>query len=387
MPRDERLHVLDGPWAAMDFPQTARWLGRHCASLNAVRDALLTRPRVVWPAVAQDRAGPLPAGPSARSATVFTGLHARALRSIHRGDLDEAWRDLFAILAWEGAEPGVQTAGLTHRGVMHLLNHPALTHEDAQRIHADLQTRRTTADVGWAFDRYRVLDAYQRVVSGRLDAETAYARLGGNGGASDPAPGVAWGDVPGFDADAGFAVIHHWMDRFDALRLRPASTHAAQAAELLEAMRATLSPNAQQRVQTWRPGDATDGLPEAMALAFAFAAIPDWPWFFDDDVWYQASDDLMRLAAAQRLHALTRGDFAADWQALLDAGLIDALPIDPMADPPRPYGLLIDADGCTLYSVGSDFDDDRGTDRFAASFTPADEDDTGDLVVRLTRPR
>ncbi len=96
---------------------------------------------------------------------------------------------------------------------------------------------------------------------------------------------------------------------------------------------------------------------------------------------------LRGLACAQKRYYLRRGVYAGDWAALIEAGLLDAVPRDPYDGEPVRLRMSEDGAAVTLYVVGHDFVDDGGVDGLdSAAKEGLADGHWGDLVVRLGEP-
>jgi hypothetical protein len=114
---------------------------------------------------------------------------------------------------------------------------------------------------------------------------------------------------------------------------------------------------------------------------------PHYPKLLVKGLAVEVQTQAVIVLIAARLYEMDHGEFPADMAALVDAGYLDAVPVDPFDGAPLRY--LLTDDEVVVYSVGENATDDGGHDGRYGNWRECDEcdsdcghDDTGVILKR-----
>jgi hypothetical protein len=374
------------PWSPQEFPVIASWVIANEPALKEM-EHVASCSGFFWPRV-----------PIAKGEWLVSQKHLfhnsfvllsirvlaiRAMQATHHGDLTTAVKDLATACRVArlllGSEYGIQelmgTMGLqgSLAAYIPVINHASFSAEVGRRILADLALLDPVPDGAKTFEATWVIN--------QLCLVTLIARDGENPGPSKGPlllPGIGKPDFNAF-ARVGNEIgttMTDWMKENSVLARLKAAKVAQEAVSKFQAelwdTNLLLWRICKAYVLTHRWGKRAAASKLMAGIVFSF----NEPRLCREYGFFAASREmaaLLRLAVTLRLWRCQKGTYP---ETLDEIHSSSSCPIiDSFSE--RPYRYRREGDGCVLYSVGPDLDDDGGAGGF-----PGDRDG-GDIVIHL----
>ncbi len=378
----------DGWWQQ---PDAIDWLNAHQSALDAFQIGARDAEGLLWPWVPDDEANHqvlfgylMPdLGAVRRWSQLLLGRARYRLASGDDQQIEAAWLDVLGVMMWgyrlhdqgpvlrELVAITVRQEALTV--VSELIGVSSQVQlEQFERAFKRLPVEPSLVSV-FKHERWMGLDAWQQMVAGRV--------------AIDRESPVKFMALEGFDANLGLRELNQWYNRIEAVaRIEDAPQRYERANRLAQDIKEvgdTFRAEPPVRLpMTIRFGVSLPGADQQLSDMTVSVILPDVSSVGRTYDQYLAMRQLTVLAFAQRRYFLEHQRYANDWDTLIEAELIEAVPIDPFDGQPVRLNLK-DGVGCSIYVIGTDFDDDGGRSITLQERDPSDRNDQADIVVRL----